>query len=189
MQGLIAGILLFVFPHILSSLSPGRRDRLRLQWGRDAFRGLFALTVGTGLVLMAWAYVRLWAEPPGPDFYIPRFELRTLTLVMVFLGFIAQGASYGQSHIRLWLQNPMSIGVVLWAAGHLLANGERVPVLIFSAVLAVALADIAASMARGKRPVFVPRWRDDAIAVLAGTGLSLVLLYGFHPYVLGIPVL
>jgi uncharacterized membrane protein len=189
MQVLITGILLFVLPHFFSSLFPARRDRLRLRWGANGLRSVFTLTVGAGAALMAWAYVRLSGAPEGPDFYTPPPGMTHATLLLVFLGFIAMGASYGTSHLRLWLQNPMSIGVALWAVGHLLANGERAQVLIFLALLAVALVDIVVSMMRGKRPHYSPDWAADGKAVAIGVVLYLVMLFGFHPYVLGLPVL
>ncbi|HMT13970.1 MAG TPA: NnrU family protein [Aestuariivirga sp.] len=189
MQALIAGILLFVLPHFVSSLFPVARDRLRLQWGGNGFRGAYALTVMAGVILMAWAYADSAANPPGPDFYTPPPGMTHATLTLVFLGFLALGASYGDSHIRLWLQNPMSIGVALWAVGHLLSNGERVQVMIFVAVLAVAVVDIVVSTARGKKPSYQPRWAADGIAVGIGIVGYLIMLFLFHPYILHVPVL
>ena len=42
---------------------------------------------------------------------------------------------------------------------------------------------------RGKRPDYIPRVRSDVLAVVIGLVLYLVFLFGFHPYVLGVPVL
>jgi hypothetical protein len=41
---------------------------------------------------------------------------------------------------------------------------------------------------RGKRPDYIPRVRSDIIAVVVGLVLYAVFLFGFHPYVLNVPV-
>ena len=86
------------------------------------------------------------------------------------------------------LHNPMSIGIALWATGHLLANGKRTAVYLFGMFLVVALADIIMSELRGKRPTHEPRLRSDIVAVIAGMVLYVIFLFGFHPYVLNLPV-
>ena len=50
------------------------------------------------------------------------------------------------------------------------------------------LADIVMSEIRGKRPDYIPRVRSDIIAVVVGLVLYAVFLFGFHPYVLNVPV-
>lgn len=107
---------------------------------------------------------------------------------MVLAAFIAIGAAHGKGYIKLWLKHPMSIGIGLWAAGHLLANGKRAAVYMFGAFLALALIDIIVSTARGKLPAYAPRIRSDVIAVIAGMVLFVIFLFGFHPYVLNLPV-
>jgi hypothetical protein len=52
----------------------------------------------------------------------------------------------------------------------------------------VAMADIIFSVSRGKRATHEPRLRSDIVAVATGIVLYLIFLFGFHPYVLGVPV-
>ena len=52
----------------------------------------------------------------------------------------------------------------------------------------MALLDIVLSTRRGKGPTHRPALRSDAIAVIVGVGLYLIFLFGFHPYVLNMPV-
>jgi uncharacterized membrane protein len=82
----------------------------------------------------------------------------------------------------------MSIGIGLWSGGHLLANGKRTDVYMFGMFFVVAMADIVMSEIRGKRPAHEPRLRSDIIAVIVGVILYFIFLFGFHPFVLSLPV-
>ena len=120
--------------------------------------------------------------------YVPYESARHATMLLVLVAFIFMSAAYGKSHLKKWLQNPFSIGVVLWSVGHLLANGKFAVVLIYSVLLGVAALDIINNITRGNKPSFDPIWRDDIKAVIVGVIVYAVLLFIFHPYVLGVAV-
>ena len=52
----------------------------------------------------------------------------------------------------------------------------------------LALLDIVLSTVRGKVPDYRPEIRSDIIAIVVGVILYLVFLLGFHPYILGKPI-
>ncbi len=186
---LIIGIILFAGPHLFSSLAPAARDGQKQKFGVPAWRGGYSVVTLLGLVLMVWGFIRAHRGPEAADWlYIPAPWTIHVTMLMVLLGFIAMAAGKGRSHIRLWLQQPMSVGIALWSAGHLLANGRMIDVLFFGTFLVVALVDIAVCTARGKVPAHEPSLRADAIAVGAGLALYALVLLVIHPYVFGIPV-
>ena len=184
MNSLILGTILFAGPHFLSSFAPAQRDRLKARFGEGTFKGAYSAVTGIGLILMVYAY---WITRGSGDLlYVPQGTMRHATMGLVTLGMILLAAGHGKSHIRLWLQNPFSIGIALWAIGHLLSVGKFAADWFWLTMLAVALADIAVSMARGKKPEFQPTWRSDIIAVVAGLVLTGLLVSLFHPYVLGV---
>lgn len=184
MFSLILGMLLFAGPHFASSLAPAQRDRLKARFGEAAYKGIYSIVSLIGLILMIYAY---WATRDSGDMlYVPSGTMRFATMGLATLGIILIAAREGKSHIRLWLQNPFSIGIALWAIGHLLSIGKFAADWLWLTVLAVALIDIAVSMARGKRPEFQPTWRSDIIAVVVGLVVTGLLVSLFHPYVLGV---
>jgi uncharacterized membrane protein len=184
------GALLFGGTHLISILFPGLRDRLKAGLGEKPWKGLYALFSLFGLVLMIVGYSGSRAGPATADvLYEGWYEMRHLTMLLVLLGFILVGASHGKGYLKAWLHNPMSIGIVLWAGGHLLVNGQRADVWLFAPFVAIGLADIVMSELRGKRPAHTPRLRSDVIAVIAGVVLYLVFAFLFHPYVLNVPVM
>ncbi len=189
MSYLLFGIFLFGGIHLFSILLPLRRDRIKLRFGEKAWKGFFAAISLVGLGFMIWGLVLSRHEPLEGDWlYVPADWARHVTMLLVLLGFISIGASHGKGYLRLWLQNPMSIGIGLWATGHLLANGKRTDVYFFGTFLVLALLDIVFSSLRGKVPVHTPRLRSDVIAAMVGMVLYVIFLFGFHPYVLNLPV-
>ena len=138
---------------------------------------------------MVVGYSQTRSGPATADvLYEPWDGMRHATMLLTLLAFILLGASHGKGYLKLWLHNPMSLGIALWSGGHLLVNGQRSDVWLFGTFLVVSLADILLSELRGKRPDYVPRLRSDVIAVAVGMVLYAVFLLGFHPYVLNIPV-
>lgn len=186
---LYAGCLLFGGSHLFSILFPGLRDSFRAQMGEKAWKGLYSIISLAGLVLMAVGYSQTRAGPAVADLlYDGWYGGRHLTMLLVLVAFILIGASHGKGHIRKWVRHPLSFGIILWSAGHLIVNGQRSDVWLFGTFLAVGLADVIMSELRGKRPDFIPRFRSDVIAVVVGLVLYAVFLFGFHPYVLNVPV-
>jgi uncharacterized membrane protein len=186
---LYIGALLFGGTHLFSILFPGLRDSFRSRLGVKPWKGLYALVSLAGLVLMIAGYMGSRAGPATADIlYEGWYEMRHLTMLLVLLAFILVGASHGKGYLKSWLHNPMSIGIVLWAGSHLLVNGQRADVWLFAPFLVIGLADILMSEIRGKRPGHTPRLRSDVIAVAVGVVLYLVFAFGFHPYVLNVPV-
>ena len=189
MTALYLGIILFGGSHLFSIFFPGARDGLKARLGEKAYKGLYSLVSLAGIVLLVIGYWRSRAGPLAADWlYVPAEWSKHVVMLFVLLAFILIGASHGKGYLKKWLRNPMSIGIGLWSAGHLLANGKRTDVYLFGMFLVVALADIIMSEIRGKRPSHEPRLRSDVIAVIAGMVLYVVFLFGFHPYVLNLPI-
>jgi uncharacterized membrane protein len=186
---LYLGILLFAGPHLYSLFWPRSRDAFKTQLGDGAYKGLYSVASLAGLVLLGMAYMRGRAGPSSLDsVYEPFYTLKHPMMLLVLLGFILISAAHGKGYIKKFVKHPMSLGFALWATGHLLVNGEKAVVYIFATILIVSVLDIVLSTARGKVPDFEPRIRSDVIAVIAGFAIFFVAMFGFHPYVLNIPV-
>jgi uncharacterized membrane protein len=186
---LLVGIFLFGGIHIFSMLLPTHRDAIEMRVGERPWKAIYAIISLAGVGLMIWGFVLARSQSPGADWlYTPAVWARHVTMLLVLFGFIFLAASHGKSYLRLWVRNPMSIGIALWATGHLLANGKRVDLYFFGTFLLVVLLDIGLSTVRGKAPLYEPRVRSDIIAVIVGMVLYVIFLFGFHPYVLNLPV-
>jgi uncharacterized membrane protein len=186
---LFIGIVIFVGVHLLAMLLPGPRDRLQARLGEGPYKRLFSLVSAVGLGFMIYGfYTTRGMLEPDDYLYAPAPWTRHAAMGLVLLAFIFIGASHGKGYLKLWLKNPMSIGIGLWAIAHLLANGERPDVIFFASFLALAVLDIILSTMRGKLPHHVPQVKSDVRAVVIGVILYLIFLFGFHPYILKLPI-
>jgi uncharacterized membrane protein len=99
--------------------------------------------------------------------------------------------SYIRGRIYTALKHPMLVGVKLWAAAHLLANGDLGSIILFGSVLAWAVYDRISLKRRedaGAPPIPVGGIGNDIIAVAVGVVAYLALAFAFHPLVIGVPV-
>ena len=188
MAYLIIGIVIMLGMHFFGMFAPAARGRIIAQIGEGPWKGIYSLVSLIGLALMIYGWWLARSDPEGGFVYAPPGWAKHVTMLLVLIGFILIGAAHGKSNIKLWVKQPMSIGIGLWAIGHLLANGEKADIWLFGSILLLAVVDVIASTARGKIPHYEPRLRSDIIAVVAGIVLYLVFLFGFHPYILGVPV-
>ena len=185
---LLAGVILFLGVHLFS-YARDARARLLARLGEGPYKGVYSLISGLGLGLMIWGYVLTRAGPSAADvLYWPPSWGRHATMLLVLLGMICIGIYLHKGRLKLWLRNPMSIGVALWAGGHLLSNGEMASVILFGSFLLYALIDILVNTARGTVPSFMPKPRHDLISIVTGLVLYAFFLFVFHPYVLNVPI-
>jgi uncharacterized membrane protein len=182
------GALLFGGLHLFSTVMPSQRDSLKDAMGEKAWKGAYSLLALLGIVFFILAYRAIGEGNLGDMLYQPWVQGKHLVMLSTLLMFILIGTSHGKGYIKSFVRHPMSLGIALWSGGHLLVNGERALVWLFGTLFVVALADLIFSFARGKRPTHEPRLRSDIVAVVVGVVLFLVFLLGFHPYVLGVPV-
>jgi uncharacterized membrane protein len=189
MAYLLTGLLLFAIVHLFSLLMPQARNALKARMGEGSYKGIYALIALAGLALIVWGYHLVSNGPEAGEIaYAPSAGAKHLTFLLVLLGFISMGAAHGKGHLKSWIKHPMSVGVALWSIGHLISNGRRYDLYLFGTFLVLALLDIVLSTARGKLPTHKPVLRSDLIAVVAGLALYLIFMFGFHPYILGIPL-
>jgi uncharacterized membrane protein len=184
MSLLVIGILVFFGIHLVPVL--GLKPALEQRLGEGPYKGVFALVSLIGFVLMIWGFAEA-RRVAQPALYDPPSWGRHVAMLLVLLAAISLMAAFHRGHLKLWLRQPMSIGIALWALGHLLANGSLPEVLLFGSFLLFGLTDIVRSEAFGKVPAYVPKPVHDVIAVAGGLVIYGVLLY-LHPYVIGVPV-
>jgi uncharacterized membrane protein len=187
MWQLYLGIFLFGAPHLLSVLAPGARDRLKQRFGEGPYKMAYSALSLAGIILMALGYIA-HRHLPADLFYQPYEGARHLAFLVILVAFILIANNGSRSHLRLWFGHPFSLGIILWSATHLFLNGEKPVVLIFSVILLIAVLDVAMNVARGKMPAFEPNWSHDIRGLIGGIIVYLIFMFGFHPYILGIPV-
>lgn len=179
---LILGLLLFFGIHLVPVL-PGLRARLAGALGERAYKGAFTLASALGLALVVIGYAR---APSAPQMFAPIPAALAVAPLAMTLGFVLLAAANMKTHIRHALRHPMLLGVGIWAGVHLLANGEARATLLFGAFLAYVAVDLVSATRRHAVKAFVPDWRLDALAVVLGIGLALLVMR-LHGPLFGVP--
>ena len=192
---MILGLVLFLGVHTL----PAQRElrtRAIATVGEGSYKLVYALVSVLGIALIAWGFARyraagmidVWEGSVPPKTLV---VLKHITLALMLPAVILFVASYLRGHIYTMLKHPMLASVKLWAAAHLLANGDLGSIILFGSFLAWAVFDRISLKRRadaGGPPIPVGGWGNDAIAVAVGIVVYLALAFAFHPVVIGVPV-
>lgn len=218
---LLLAALAFTGGHFL--LSTALRGRLAGRLGEKGFQGAFSLFALAALVWLIWSYVRapvveLWPAPQGA---------RHLTLTLMPFVLILMVAALrkdnptsgtgdpgdidpGRQGVFSITRHPLMWSIALWAALHLLANGDAAGAIFFGAFLVLSLGGTIAIDAKKRtrqpeafqalaaRTSNLPfaailsgrtRFSTDRLLMPAAIGLA---LYGalalLHPYLFGVAV-
>lgn len=178
---LILGLALFLGIHLLP-VAGGLRTRLQMALGAQHYKGVFSLVSALGLALIVIGYAR---APSEPRLFAPYSAALGIAPLAMLISFVLLAAANMKTHLRHALRHPMLIGVGIWAAVHLLANGEVRATILFGAFLAYVAVDLVSAIRRKAVRHFVPAWRQDALAVIAGLGVALLVM-GFHRPLFGV---
>jgi uncharacterized membrane protein len=178
---LIAGLVLFLGIHLVPVFA-GIRNHVFAALGEKRYKAGFSLVSALGLILIVIGYAY---APSSPRIFDPfPLAIRLAPLVML-ISFVLLAAANMKTHIRHKLQHPMLIGVGLWAAVHLLANGELKATLLFGAFLAYAVIDLLSAASRHAVKSFTPVVRQDVMAIVGGILLALAVMT-FHRQLFGV---
>lgn len=181
---LILGLVLWTVAHVFKAVAAERRAALAARFGSGPSRGAFAALIALGLLLMIVGYR---AAPFIPVWTPPVWGVHLNNLLMLVSVFLF-GAGNSKGRARSWLRHPMLTAVVVWAAAHLLVNGDVASLVLFGGLALWALGNMALINARDGawvRPEPGPLKGDLRLVVIA------LVLYGVIAMVhtwLGYPV-
>lgn len=193
---MILGLVLFLGVHTLTT-QRDLRARLIASSGEGSYKAGYALASIGGLALIVWGFasyrshgmIDVWEHlVPGKVLV----ALKHITVALMLPALILVVAAYIRGRIYRAVKHPMLAGIKLWAAGHLLANGDLGSIILFGSFLAWAVYDRISLKYRvdpGAPPIPVGGAGNDLIAVAVGLVAYLALAFAFHPVVIGVPVM
>jgi uncharacterized membrane protein len=183
---LVIGLVLFLGMHSVSIAAPHWRDAQVARRGEKAWKGPFALISIAGLVMLIYGYGLARQSPVV--LYSPPAGLRHLAWLLMLPVFPLLFAAYLPGRIKAAVKHPMLLATKFWAAAHLLANGTLADVLLFGGFLIWAVADRISMKHRVPRPVAgaPPRRFNDAVAVVAGLAVYVLIFLRLHQWLIGV---
>jgi uncharacterized membrane protein len=186
---MILGLVLFLGVHTLTTQRE-LRARVVASVGEGTYKIGYALASLLGLALIVWGFAHYRATG-WIDVWSPPIALKHITDALMLPAVILVVASYIRGRIYTALKHPMLAGVKLWAAAHLIANGDLGSIILFGSFLGWAVFDRISLKHRadtGAPPIPVGGPGNDLIAVAVGVVAYLALAFAFHPVVIGVPV-
>lgn len=188
LNGLVAGLVIFLGGHLVSRFT-GLRQALVSRFGPNLYRSLYSLVAVMGFALIIHGFGVYRAAGYIPVWEPPRF-LSHLSVLLVWPAFILLAATYLPGLIKAKAKHPMLAAVKLWATAHLLANGDLGSILLFGSFLGWAVYARIALKRAGAATMPAPSGftRNDVIAVVVGTLVALVFMFGLHRTLIGVGI-
>ena len=186
---MILGLVLFLGVHTLTTQREARARLIAIS-GEGGYKIAYALVSLAGLALIVWGFAHYRATG-RIEVWHPPTALKHITVALMLPAVILVVAAYLRGRIYTAVKHPMLSGVKLWAAAHLLSNGDLGGIILFGAFLGWAVFDRISLKRRadaGGPPIPVGGWGNDLIAVAVGVVAYLALAFAFHPVVIGVPV-
>ena len=187
---MILGLVLFLGAHTLTTRRDARASLIGAM-GEGGYKIAYSLVSVAGITLIAYGFSRYRAES-WIDVWHPPTAFKHITVALMLPAVILIVAAYLRGRIYTAVKHPMLTGVKLWAAAHLLANGDLGSIILFGSVLAWAVYDRISLKSRsdaGASPIPVGGVGNDVLAVVIGVIAYVALAFAFHPVVIGVPVI
>jgi uncharacterized membrane protein len=185
---LIAGLLVFLGVHSIRVYADGWRSRTIARIGEGPWKGVYSLVAVAGIVMIAMGYGE--ARQVSATLYQPPFTMYHITALFVLLSLVfLAAAKVPGNQIKGAVGHPMLIGVKLWAAGHLIANGRVADVVLFGSFLVWAIVLFAVSRRLDRmQGVTYPAGTPSRtiIAMVIGAVVTAVFMAGAHEWLFGV---
>jgi len=180
---LILGLVVFFGIHSVRIVAPALREA-QVQANVVRWKGLYGVVSLAGFVLIIWGYALY--RPEAPQLYTPPEWGRYLALPLLFVSMVLLVATKTPTgRIKATLVHPMVVGMLVWAAAHLISNGDAAGTLLFGVTLVYAVADLMSAFRRDEpRPQFQSQ-RGDIIAIAIGAVVTAAMLLGLHGLLFG----
>lgn len=176
MSYLILGMMLFVGGHVFTAMRNTRQLAI-IRLGEMGYKAVYSVVAlaGVGLMVLGMRSVEpvyLWAIPAWAN---------QATGVMMIISFILVAANKAPTNIKRLTRHPMSWGIVVWSAAHLLSNGKLSSLILFGGLAAYSLFAMWSADRRGvpAQPERQPPVRD--VAVIAIGLVAYAAVRYFHP--------
>lgn len=188
MNLLISGLVLFLATHLIPSfpnLRTGLIDKLKL----NGYKLLFSLLSIVSIVLIVYGLKAADFNPLYQPQSWGRHAVMLLMLPAVYL-FLSNPTGPAPSSAKVITAHPLNWGVILWATGHLLANGDLAHVLLFSTFWLFSVISIVSGNLRGQKPALerCPPLVAEAVFAVTVTIIYGILAWG-HGYFTGTPIM
>ena len=180
---LVIGVLIWAIVHLSPAVAPALRQSLVGSLGEKGYKGVFALAILAGLVLIVLG----WRSTPEEYLYVLPPWSKTAGFVLMVVSFALLGAAHHPTRIKRFVRHPMLTGVIVWSASHLLMNGTTRALVLFGGLGLWAILEI--PLINRREGIYVKPDVPDFSEELKGFFIS-AIIFGIvlflHPYFAGV---
>lgn len=183
---MLFGLALFSGVHLIPAALGNIRSILVDKLGLWEFKGLFSVLTLTAIV----SIVLGWRSMEPVHVYITPSWGNQAAFLLVLLTSVLFVSPYIKTNIRRIIRHPQLVGILLWSAGHLLANGDSRSLVLFAWLAVWAVLEILMINRREgarEKPSPSPAMYD-VLTVAAGCIVYAVFLV-LHPWLSGIGII
>ncbi len=135
---LLAGIALWYGAHLFKRVMPEQRAALTGWLGEGKAR----ICVTGAIVLAVVAMVVGYRSAEFSSVYTPIAGMGHLNNLLMLGAVMLLGMGSSRGRLRSVLRHPMLTGVIVWAAAHLLVNGDSASIILFGSMAVWAVVEI-----------------------------------------------
>lgn len=185
MSLLVLGVVLWCAVHLMPAVAQPLRQKLVAALGEQPYRGVFALFIVAGIVLMVLG----WRSTPAAAVYAAPVWGHYAAAPLMLLAFFLFVASGQKTNVERLIRHPQLTSVIIWAGAHLLSRGDSRSLVLFGTLGVWALLEIPLISRRQgawQRPAPAPlkaELKPLAIAVVV-----FLVVSALHPYLFGVSV-
>jgi uncharacterized membrane protein len=189
---MILGLVLFIGAHTVTTQRELRARLIGIA-GETVYKIVYAVVALAGIALISKGFgdYRGTSHEGLINVWYPPTWTRHLAAALMLPAAILLVAAYSRGRIYTAVKHPMITAVKVWAAAHLLANGDLGSIILFGSFLGWAVFDRISLKRRsdaGGPPIPVGGPKNDLIAIAIGIVVYVALAFAFHPIVIGVPV-
>jgi uncharacterized membrane protein len=183
---LVLGVLVWSAVHLFPCVAAPVRARVVERLG-SPYQGLFALAIVLSIVLMVIG----WRSAVPSVLYTPPAWGRLATNVLMFVAlvlFAASGVPSGvPTNLKRVLRHPQLTGFGIWAASHLLSNGDSRSVVLFGGLgLWAVVAIVAINQRDGAWEKPAPQPMSAELKPVIAAVVAFALVFLAHPWISGV---
>lgn len=179
---LVLGVLVWSLVHLFPCVAAPTRARVVERLG-SPYQGLFALAIVLSVVLMVIG----WRSAVPSVLYTPPAWGRLATNVLMFVALVLFAASGVPTNLKRVLRHPQLTGFGIWAASHLLSNGDSRSVVLFGGLgLWAVVAIVAINQRDGAWEKPAPQPMSAELKPVLAAVVAFALVYLAHPWIAGV---
>ena len=166
---LVLGLIIWTAAHFLKRLAPGVRQSMQDRMG-DGSKGVVAVALFASLALMVIGYrgietTYLWDHSPAT---------KGINNLAMLVAVALYGVGNSKSRLRSKMHHPMLWGTVVWAAAHLMVNGDVASIVLFGWIGVWALLQM--RLINRAEPDYTP-WEGGSVAGDVRLGIITLVVF------------